>query len=259
MSTTPEPASSTAATGPDEAEAVEATKTAEAVEPETTEKTDATEVEDPEAEGVEADTASDADDSEAAPPTAPTPSSSTSPDKDTDRDSDSTSDDGPDEKSDETSEDDRQKSAEEFAAEHDPANHDVAAGEEFRQPGDWTADEAGGPQVFDDEGNLVSEGGEPTGASDKTDSGDGAGAPAGSSSGGGRRVSELDEVRDGGYSVGSAATLHDGAMPLGHPVKAWEDTKTFVTEEHDHYDEAEPDVWFTDADAAQRAGFRPAD
>ena len=48
-------------------------------------------------------------------------------------------------------------------------------------------------------------------------------------------------------------------MPMGHPVKAWEDTKTFVTEDHDHYDEAEPDVWFTDADAAQRAGFRPAD
>ena len=76
---------------------------------------------------------------------------------------------------------------------------------------------------------------------------------------GGRRVSELEEVRDGGYSVGSAATLHDGAMPFGHPVKAWEDTKTFVTEEHDHYEEAEPHVWFTDAEAAQRAGFQPAD
>ena len=50
---------------------------------------------------------------------------------------------------------DRQKSAEEFAREHDPAQHDVSAGEEFRQSGDWTADEAGGPQVWDAEGNLV--------------------------------------------------------------------------------------------------------
>jgi hypothetical protein len=50
---------------------------------------------------------------------------------------------------------DRQKSAEEFARDHDPAQHDVSAGEEFRQSGDWTADEAGGPQVWDAEGNLV--------------------------------------------------------------------------------------------------------
>ena len=49
----------------------------------------------------------------------------------------------------------RQKSAEEFAREHDPARHDVSAGEEFRQPGDWTADKVGGPQVWDAEGNLV--------------------------------------------------------------------------------------------------------
>ena len=33
--------------------------------------------------------------------------------------------------------------------------HDVAAGEEFRQEGDWTADDAGGPQVWDSEGHLV--------------------------------------------------------------------------------------------------------
>lgn len=49
----------------------------------------------------------------------------------------------------------REKSAEEFAREHDPAKHDTSAGEEFRQAGDWTADEAGGPQVWDAEGNLV--------------------------------------------------------------------------------------------------------
>ena len=49
----------------------------------------------------------------------------------------------------------RQKTAEEFAREHDPEKHDVAAGEEFRQEGDWTADDAGGPQVWDSEGHLV--------------------------------------------------------------------------------------------------------
>jgi hypothetical protein len=212
------------------------------VEPETAEGTEGTDGTD----GTEPADSAEPDEAQSAPPTAPTPSSSTSADDaDADDAGGTTSDEAPsDGASDETSAEERQKSAEEFAAEHDPAKHDIAAGEEFRQPGDWTADDAGGPQVWDDQGNLVAEGGEATDA----------GAAAG-----GRRVSDLDEVRDGGYSVGSAATLHDGAMPLGHPVKAWEDTKTFVTEEHDHYDEAEPDVWFTDADAAGRAGFRPAD
>jgi hypothetical protein len=143
------------------------------------------------------------------------------------------------------SEEERRRSAEEFAAEHDPANHDIAAGEEFRQPGDWTAEDRG-PQVWDSEGNLVSDSAETGGAGDAGDAD-------------GRRVSAIEEVRDGGYSVGSAATLHDGAMPFGHPVKAWEDTKTFVTPEHDLYEEAEPHVWFADAEAAERAGFRPAD
>jgi hypothetical protein len=56
---------------------------------------------------------------------------------------------------DEATSEERQKSAEEFAREHDPAKHDVSAGEEFRQSGDWTADDAGGAQVLDAEGNLV--------------------------------------------------------------------------------------------------------
>ena len=75
----------------------------------------------------------------------------------------------------------------------------------------------------------------------------------------GPRTSSLDEIRDGGYGVGSAATIDDGAVPLGHPVKAWEDTKTFVTPDHAKYDEAEPHLWFADEHAAQRAGFRPVD
>jgi hypothetical protein len=75
----------------------------------------------------------------------------------------------------------------------------------------------------------------------------------------GPRTSSLDEIRDGGYGVGSAATIDDGAVPLGHPVKAWEDTKTFVTPDHPKYGEAEPHLWFADEYAAQRAGFRPVD
>ncbi|MEP6799837.1 MAG: hypothetical protein ABI890_16890, partial [Lapillicoccus sp.] len=160
----------------------------------------------------------------------------------------------------------RREAADEFAREHDPADHDIAAGEEARQRGDWTADEAGGPQVWDADGNLIegSAAGEPTSsngppASDgQTDSG----ATSEDASGDAaveRRTSELDEVRDGGYGVGSAAPLDDGALPLGHAVKAWEDTKTFVGPDHPRYAEAEPHLWFTDEDAAQRAGFRPVD
>jgi hypothetical protein len=156
----------------------------------------------------------------------------------------------------------RQKSAEEFAAQHDPDQHDVDAGEEFRQPGDWVADDQG-PQEWDEEGNLVSGGGpgskaarQPaaagTGSSDTSDNS----GPAADS---GRRVSDLGEVRDGGYSVGSAATIDDGAMPLGHPVKGREDTKSYLTPDHPRYDDAEPHVWFTDPDAAERAGFHRAD
>ncbi len=74
-----------------------------------------------------------------------------------------------------------------------------------------------------------------------------------------RRTSSLEEVRDGGYGVGSAATFPDRAMPLGHPVKAWEDTKSYVTPDDAAYDEAEPHLWFRDADAAQAAGFHPVD
>lgn len=150
-------------------------------------------------------------------------------------------------------EQEREKSAEEFASEHDPAEHDVAASEEMRQRGDWTADEAGGPQVWDAEGNLV-EGTSPAEHSTgevSSEHGDGQGTE--------RRTSSFEEIRDGGYSVGSAAPIDDGAMPLGHPVRAWEGTKTFATPDHPGQADAEPDVWFTDAEAAGRAGFHPAD
>lgn len=146
----------------------------------------------------------------------------------------------------------RRVSADEFAKEHDPAGHDIAAGEDARQPGDWTAEEAGGPQVWDADGNLVEGSGPGAPMGDQAPSDGDQGDVASD----GRRASELDEVQDGGYGVGSAASIDDGAMPLGHPVKAWEDTKTFVSPDHSTYGDADPHLWFTDAEAAQNAGFR---
>lgn len=70
--------------------------------------------------------------------------------------------------------------------------------------------------------------------------------------------SSLDEVRDGGYGIGSAAPLGDRTRPLGHPVRAWEDTKSFRSGEAVHV-ERTPDVWFLDEQAAYNAGFHHAD
>lgn len=189
----------------------------------------------------------------------------------------------------------RRRREEEFAREHDPANHDIAAGEEFRQRGDWTAQKAGGAQVWDSEGNLVEgtedagtltgddapsadapeatgtsandgaerdERGERTGGTDsenaanaENDRNDAGNADEGDDD---RRVSSLEEVVDGGYSVGSAAPIEDDAMPLGHPVKAWHDTKTYLTPDAPGYEDAEPTVWFLNESFAQKAGFTRA-
>lgn len=145
---------------------------------------------------------------------------------------------------------DGRQSADEFAREHDPSNHDIAAGAQSRQPGDWTADDADSSKVWDAAGNLLPEG---AAAADQQDVDQSDEDPT--VTGDGRRTSALDEIRDGGYGVGSAAPIADGAVPLGHPVKAWEDTKTFVEPRHPSYGQADPHVWFTDAGAAQRAGF----
>jgi hypothetical protein len=42
-------------------------------------------------------------------------------------------------------------------------------------------------------------------------------------------------------------------------VQAYRDTMTFRAPGDPGYDSAEPDVWFYDAGAAERSGFRPAD
>lgn len=187
-----------------------------------------------------------------------------------------------DDERDEQSEAEREQRLEEFAQEHDPEKHDIAAGEEFRQRGDWTADEAGGEQKWNADGELVEgsspaipesmgDGRSPSDEGDRTEgdhsaaagggSGDAGGSgaePAATGTTGGRRTSSFEEIRDGGYSVGSAAPLDDGAMPMGHPVKGWEGSKTYAAPGDEKYDTGEPHVWFTDEGAAERAGFTRA-
>ena len=129
----------------------------------------------------------------------------------------------------ETDEEARQR-AEEFAREHDPADHDIAAGEEFRQEGDWVAEDGEPQQLATD-------------------------VPAHQSGGAGEASGE--EIRDGGHGWGSAAPREDGSMPEGHPVKAWHDTMTYVLPDEDGY-QADPHECFVDAETAERAGFRHA-
>ena len=72
----------------------------------------------------------------------------------------------------------------------------------------------------------------------------------------GRRISDFHELRDGGFGVGSAAPLDDGAQPLDHPVQGYRDTMTYRVPGDAGYDSAEPHVWFYDEGAAERSGFR---
>ena len=73
----------------------------------------------------------------------------------------------------------------------------------------------------------------------------------------GPRISDFDELRDGGFGVGSAAPLDDGAQPLDHPVQAYRDTMTYDLPGDPGYDSAEPHVWFYD-EARRRAQRLPA-
>ncbi len=75
----------------------------------------------------------------------------------------------------------------------------------------------------------------------------------------GRRISSIEEIRDGGYGVGSAAPFADRAQPLGHPVQAYRDTMTYRAPGQPGYDDREPDVWFYDESAAERSGFHAAE
>ena len=141
-------------------------------------------------------------------------------------------------------EEERARREEEFAREHDPSTHDVEAGEEFRQRGDWTAAEHDGPQVQEADGTVHDPDDDADSMSDDSVSGD--------------SVSGADDIQDGGHGWGSAAPMPGGGTPLGHPVKAWHDTMTFVLPGEDGYEGSDPHEWFVDAETAQRAGFRHA-
>lgn len=173
-------------------------------------------------------------------------------------DQDRSDQDGSDQDRSEEEERERARREEEFAREHDPATHDVAAGEEFRQRGDWTADEHGGPQVQEPDGTVHDpEAGDQPGSS-QTGGAEGSSEGTGWDDASGPGESGPDDVRDGGHGWGSAAPIEGGAMPLGHPVKAWHDTMTFVMPGEDGYEGSAAHEWFVDAEAAQRAGFRHA-
>ena len=132
------------------------------------------------------------------------------------------------------------------------ADHDLEAGNEFRQRGDWTADEHGGPQVQEPDGTVHepdAEGDEAAGDADRSAEETGGESASGESA--------LEDVRDGGHGWGSAAPIEGGVQPLGHPVKAWHDTMTYVQPGQPGY-VADPHEWFVDGETAERAEFRPA-
>lgn len=86
------------------------------------------------------------------------------------------------------------------------------------------------------------------------------GAPESSGDAGSHEVIVHDHpVVDGGWSVGSAAPLEDGCMPLGHPIKGVYSLGIYQVPGSDWYDMTVPDVWFMDEESAQRAGFRRGD
>jgi hypothetical protein len=99
---------------------------------------------------------------------------------------------------------------------------------------------------------------EPTGQNDESASQPS--AEAGAETRQERRISSFEEVADGGFGIGSAAPIADGAQPLGHAVKGTHEGKSFLAPGEAGYDDVEPDVWFFNEEAARRAGFdRKAD
>jgi len=126
---------------------------------------------------------------------------------------------------------------------------------------DVQEEEEGQPSGLDVDMSPTGHTGEPAGydeADEVTQSEDEAAAGATSAGEHGpteRRISSFDEVTDGGYGIGSAAPIGDGAQPLGHAVKGTRDGNTFLAPGDAGYDDADPDVWFYNEEAARRAGF----
>ena len=70
--------------------------------------------------------------------------------------------------------------------------------------------------------------------------------------------SSTDAAADGGYGAGSAAPKADGSAPEGFPVKGNKDSMKFHEPDGQWYDQTVAEVWFADADAAEKAGFAKA-
>jgi small subunit ribosomal protein S16 len=70
--------------------------------------------------------------------------------------------------------------------------------------------------------------------------------------------SSTDAAVDGGYGAGSAAPNADGSAPEGFPVKGNKDSMKFHEPDGQWYDQTVAEVWFADADAAEKAGFAKA-
>ena len=131
---------------------------------------------------------------------------------------------------------------------------------------DWASDEgemleessSRGDRLEADRADLAEEAGDVTSSTASDDSRDTASGDSGATASAGRRISAFEEIRDGGFGVGSAAPLEGGAQPLDHPVQGYHDM-TYRAPGDAGYDAGEPDVWFYDEGAAERSGFRRAD
>ena len=131
---------------------------------------------------------------------------------------------------------------------------------------DWAAEEGElldethdrGDRLAEERQDLATSSGSSTDAGPGAAAGAAAGTAAGAAQRAARRISDFDELRDGGFGVGSAAPLDDGAQPLDHPVQGHRASMSFHLPGDPGYDTAEPDVWFYDERAAERAGFRRA-
>lgn len=75
---------------------------------------------------------------------------------------------------------------------------------------------------------------------------------------GGAAVGGTAEVSEGRYGPGSAEPLADGSAPgAAYTVKGNVESMRFHGPESPYYNRTTAEVWFTDPDAARRAGFTP--
>ena len=167
----------------------------------------------------------------------------------------STADSGTD---DEPASTDDEPSDEDEPSDDEPSDEAPSDEDEPASTGDEPSDEAASDEAASDEDEAADD--EPASTddepSDEAPSDEDEPADAPQEAPATRRVSDFDEIRDGGYGMGSAAALPDGAQPMDHPVQAYHDTMTYRLPDDPGYAEAEADVWFYDAGAAERSGFR---